>query len=197
MTDMVETAMNKGFPAGMLALDRLESGPVVWSGRLPADPSFWDLEDVVLVDDPEVDLGIDAFQEGGVRVRGRLGVPIEQVCRRCLERNARRIDVVLDLRFDPGIGPEDEEEGLYALDPDAPELDLFPALREELLLALPEFPLCRSDCKGICPTCGSNRNEGDCGCRAEQVDSRWDALRQRFPQEPDAAEGAGRGSDDG
>ena len=197
MTDMVETAMNKGFPAGMLAVDRLESGPVEWSGRLPADPSIWDLDHVVLVDDPEVDLEIDAFQEGGVIVRGRLGAPIEEECRRCLEKITRKIEVVLDLRFDPGIGLEDEEEGLYALDPDAPELDLLPALREELLLALPEFPLCRSDCKGICPMCGSNRNEGDCGCREEQVDSRWDALRQRFPQEPDAAEGAGRGSDDG
>ena len=189
--------MSKGFPAGMLALDRLESGPVEWSGRLPADPSIWGLDDVVLADEPDVGLSIDAFHEGGVHVRGRLGVPIELGCRRCLEGITRRVDVELDLRFDPGIGPEDEEDGLYALDPDAPELYLLPALREELLLDLPEFPLCRPDCKGICPTCGSNRNEGDCGCRVEQTDPRWDALRQRFPQEPDAAEGAGRGSDDG
>jgi uncharacterized protein len=197
LTDMVETAMNKGFPAGMLALDRLESGPVEWSGRLPADPSIWDLDDVVLAGEPDVELSIDAFRGAGAHVRGRLGAPVELNCRRCLEGITRRVGVDLDLRFDPGIGPEDEEDGLYALDPDAPELDLLPALREELLLALPEFPLCRPDCKGICPTCGSNRNEGDCDCRVEQVDPRWDALRQRFPQEPDAAEGAGLGSDDG
>lgn len=188
--------MNKGFPAGMLAFDRLESGQVEWSGRLSADPSLWDLDDVALIDGPEVDLSIDAFTEGGVHVRGRLGAPVEMDCRRCLERIVRKVDVDLDLRFDPDIGPEDETEGLYAVDPDAPELDLLPALREELLLALPEFPLCRLDCKGICPKCGINRNEGNCGCQVEPADSRWDVLRQRFPQESDAAEGAGRGSDD-
>jgi uncharacterized protein len=189
--------MNKGFPAGMLAFDRLESGPVEWSGRLPVDPSMWDLDEIALLDAPEVDLSIDAFTEGGVHLRGRLGAPVEMECRRCLDRMARKIEVDLDLRFDAGIGPADEAEGLYALDPDAPELDLLPALREELLLALPEFPLCRPDCKGICPTCGTNRNDGDCGCRVGSADSRWDVLRQWFPQEPDAAEGAGSGSDDG
>lgn len=197
MTESVETTMNKGFPAGMLAFDRLEAGPVEWSGRLPADPAMWDLGEVALSDAPEVDLSVDAFTEGGVRVRGRLGAPVEMECRRCLDRIARKVEVDLDLRFDPDIGPEDETDGLYELDPDAAELDLLPALREELLLALPEFPLCKADCKGICPTCGTNRNEGDCDCRVDAADSRWDVLRQRFPQHPDAAEGAGSGSDDG
>lgn len=197
MTDLMETTMNKGFPAGMLAFDRLESGPIEWSGRLSADPLLWDLPDVVLVRDPEVDLSIDAFTEGGAHVVGRLWAPVELECRRCLNGIVRRVEVDLSLRFDPEIGPEDETEGLYAVDPDALELDLLPALREELLLALPEFPLCSPDCRGICPTCGVNRNEEDCGCRVEPADSRWDVLRQRFPQESDAAEGAGRGSDDG
>ncbi len=88
-------------------------------------------------------------------------------CRRCLGGITRTVEVGLDLRFDPEIGPADETDGLYALDPDAPDLELQPALREELLLALPEFPLCKPDCRGICPTCGANRNEGDCGCRLE------------------------------
>jgi uncharacterized protein len=189
--------MNKGFPAGMLAFDRLESSPVEWSGRLPADASVWDLEDVALVGDPEVELSIAAFEDGSVHVRGRLGAPVEMECRRCLDGITRSVEVGLDLRFDPEIGPEDEEEGLYALDPQALELDLLPALREELLLALPEFPLCSPDCRGICSMCGTNRNEGDCDCQVERVDSRWDALRQRFPRESDAAEGAERGSDDG
>ncbi len=56
--------MNKGFPAGMLALDRLESSPVEWSGRLPADPSLWDLDGMALIDDPVVDLNITAATDG-------------------------------------------------------------------------------------------------------------------------------------
>lgn len=197
MTEVAEKAMNNGFPAGMLALDRLESGPLEWSGTLPSDRSTWDLDGVVLIDDPRVDLRIDAMTDGAVRVQGRLRAPVESACRRCLEGIARTVEIELDLRFDPEISLEDESDGLYRLDPDAPELDLVPALREELLLALPEFPLCKPDCRGICPTCGENRNERECGCRAESADSRWDALRNRYPREPGAAEGPGSGSDDG
>lgn len=197
LTDLVETTMNKGFPAGLLALDRLESGRLEWSGRLPSDPSTWDLEGVALIDDPEVDLSIDAMTDGAVRVRGRFRAPVELECRRCLKGIARTVGIELDLRFDPEIALEDESDCLYWMDADAPELELLPALREELLLALPEFPLCKPECRGICPTCGANRNEGDCGCRVESADSRWDALRNRFPQEPGAAEGPGSGSDDG
>ena len=164
---------------------------------MPADPSMWDLGEAALSDALEVDLSIVSFTEGGVRVQGRLGAPVEMECRRCLDRIARKVEVDLDLRFDPDTGPEDETDGLYALDPVAAELDLLPVLREELLLALPEFPLCSPDCKGICPKCGVNRKEGNCGCQVEPADSRWDVLRQRFPLESDAAEGAGRGSDDG
>ena len=189
--------MNKGFPAGVLAVDRLDAGPVEWSGRLQADPSVWELGDVSLIDSPDVDLSIDAFTEGGVHVRGRMDATVELECRRCLDRIARRIEVDLDLRFDAGIGPEEETDGLYGLDLDAPELDLLPALREELLLAVPDFSLCSPACKGICPTCGRNRNEEDCGCRVDSADSRWDVLRQRFPQEPDPAGGSGSGADDG
>jgi len=197
LTDLVEKAMNKGFPAGMLALDRLESGRVEWSGRLPADRSIWDLDDVALIADPEVDLSIDPMADGGFRVQGRLRAPVELECRRCLEGIARTVEIDFDLRFDPEIGLDEESDGLYRMDPDGRDLELLPALREELLLALPEFPLCKPDCRGICSICGENRNEGDCGCQVESADARWDELRNRFPREPGAAKGPGSGSDDG
>ena len=62
----------------------------------------------------------------------------------------------------------------------ARELDLRPALREEWLLHAPAFPLCREDCKGLCPQCGNDRNlaadEGGCACQPA-ADPRWAALQ--------------------
>jgi uncharacterized protein len=51
-------------------------------------------------------------------------------------------------------------------------------VREQWLLAVPTFLLCRDDCKGLCPTCGVDLNAGECQCPPQiTVDSRWDALR--------------------
>lgn len=46
-------------------------------------------------------------------------------------------------------------------------LDVNELVRQQLLLALPTRPLCRPQCRGLCPKCGTNLNQGDCGCRRE------------------------------
>jgi uncharacterized protein len=196
LTEIAETAMNMGFPDRLLALDRLAAGPVDLSGPLRVDRDAWELEAVDLKGDPRLDLRIETTGDGAIRLRGLMIAEVEQACRRCLEPVRSQLELDLDLRFDPAVGPEEETEGLYALEPQAAELDLLPALREELLLALPDFALCREECRGLCPRCGANRNEGDCECRTEAVDPRWDALRKTIPSEPEAATGAGDAADD-
>jgi uncharacterized protein len=57
-------------------------------------------------------------------------------------------------------------------------LDLAPLVREDMLLSVPIHALCRPDCRGLCPECGQNWNEGPCTCAEEQIDSRWAALAQ-------------------
>jgi uncharacterized protein len=57
------------------------------------------------------------------------------------------------------------------------ELDLTEVAREQILLNLPETVLCREDCRGICPTCGKDLNEGDCSCGGGEIDPRWAALK--------------------
>jgi uncharacterized protein len=52
------------------------------------------------------------------------------------------------------------------------------AVREQVLLALPLKMICREDCKGLCPQCGKNLNEGDCSCTAPVQDLRWAALKE-------------------
>jgi uncharacterized protein len=61
----------------------------------------------------------------------------------------------------------------YRLDGD--EVDLEPLVHDAVLLELPQAPLCRPDCLGLCPTCGANRNLDPCTCAAPR-DPRWAAL---------------------
>lgn len=57
-------------------------------------------------------------------------------------------------------------------------IDLDPVVREQLLLALPGYPVCQESCKGLCPVCGTNLNERDCGCDRRVPDPRWAALEK-------------------
>jgi uncharacterized protein len=69
-----------------------------------------------------------------------------------------------------------EQEGsiLYH---DGLELDLGETIREAVILEIPQVVLCRPDCRGLCPGCGSDLNEGACKCTPEGGDPRWDALK--------------------
>ncbi len=57
-------------------------------------------------------------------------------------------------------------------------IDLGEIMRDEFYLALPMKPLCRADCKGLCPVCGVNRNRETCTCREEWIDPRMEPLKK-------------------
>ena len=57
-------------------------------------------------------------------------------------------------------------------------IDLGDVIREQFYLALPMKPLCREDCKGLCPVCGVNRNREACSCDTTWVDPRMEPLRR-------------------
>ncbi|HLN17779.1 MAG TPA: DUF177 domain-containing protein [Acidimicrobiales bacterium] len=123
------------------------------------------------------DVELESFM-GGVMVTGTVSAPWVGVCRRCAAPVGGELVVAVRERYaDPvrdGEPPDDEAYPLV----DA-ELDLRPLARDALVLELPLTPLCRTSCKGLCPTCGADRNEEDCGCVAPR-DPRWanlDVLR--------------------
>jgi uncharacterized protein len=60
-------------------------------------------------------------------------------------------------------------------------IDLDPLLEEQVVLALPAYPVCQEDCKGLCPVCGQNQNEKACGCDRHVPDPRWAGL-EKFRQ---------------
>lgn len=119
---------------------------------------------------------------GEIRIQGHVRVELEVPCDRCLEPASIPIDSDVDLFYRPAdTGPEGEEVeiddgeseiGFYEGD----GLELEEVLREYVLLALPMQTLCRSDCRGICPVCGQNRNLTACDCVVKPGDDRWAAL---------------------
>lgn len=135
------------------------------------------------------DSGIRLVGPVEVRIRGSVtvsGEPYLQIdargvslgtCRRCLEEVRMPFEVGFSLLVQPPEEGVDEEEGVLFVDPSATKVDLAPKVREEVLLAIPEWPLCRSGCRGLCPRCGVNRNEVECACAEAEPDPRWDALR--------------------
>lgn len=120
---------------------------------------------------------------GEIRVTGRVQVEIEAPCDRCLEPAPIKIDSPFDLYYRPAdTGPEGDEVEIDAGEAEigfyeGDGLELEEILREFILLAIPMQKVCRPDCKGICPTCGQNRNQATCSCAVKPGDDRWAALQ--------------------
>lgn len=107
---------------------------------------------------------------GGIMAHGFVTAPWEGECRRCLGTASGTLRAEVRELFEPGSGEVDT----YPLQGE--QLDLSPLARDAVLLELPQAPLCAEACKGLCPTCGANLNEGDCRCETQSTDPRWAAL---------------------
>ena len=108
---------------------------------------------------------------------------------RCLTEFDRKSTVSLEEEcyptVDPSTGsrmyPPDEAEGVVHIDT-RQILDLSDVLRQYLLTTEPLKSLCRPDCQGLCPECGTNLNTEKCKCAEFTIDPRWDALAQLLPE---------------
>jgi uncharacterized protein len=56
-------------------------------------------------------------------------------------------------------------------------VDISEVMRQAVMLAIPLKPLCKEECRGLCPSCGVNLNEESCDCKNEEPDDRWEGLR--------------------
>ena len=163
----------------MLSFDRssLETKAVRVDGKLAQDDPLWLDEDARPVGGAIVSGRLSSAGEGRFYFSGRMEGEVEAVCRRCLEPVRAAVNEELHLLFADGLDEEADESDVYVLEPRATTVDLRPALREQWLLAVPGFALCREDCKGLCPRCGADLNDGPCSC-APEIDTRWEALRR-------------------
>lgn len=147
-------------------------------GELASDDPAWDGTGIAFAEPVAVELDV---QQAGpdVVARGRVRGTAALACRRCTTPVAYELDEELTLVFRAGISAvEAEAEEVYVLPERAKELDLTPALREHVLLAVPEYVNCSEECRGFCARCGTNLNQASCDCVVEDEDPRWAALRR-------------------
>ncbi len=95
-------------------------------------------------------------------VRGRAVVP----CDRCLEPTSLDIAGELSCYYLRELTDEEEgsDEDFGLIDESNGTVDLAAAIQGAVAMEVPFVILCRDDCRGLCPVCGANLNEGDCGC---------------------------------
>ncbi len=135
-----------------------------------------------------VAIRIRAFRvDGMVEVEGRVDLDVRVSCSRCLKDFSITLasDFVLtycreipDIEAEDGEGDVElsaEDMGLVLYD--GQEIDLTQAIEEQLVLALPANPVCDGQCRGLCPQCGADRNETDCGCPTQGVNLKMAALK--------------------
>jgi uncharacterized protein len=127
-----------------------------------------------------IQLHLDIEKVGqNIFVHARLQTELSFLCDRCAEPFSLAMSEQYRLLFtsDPDMVNE-EDESTFRISESTEEVDLTDPLRETLLLAMPAKRICRDECKGLCAQCGANLNETTCTCEKQQIDPRWDKLKQ-------------------
>ncbi len=122
---------------------------------------------------------------GYIRLRAKAGVEYETECARCLEPLVRSLSVEIErtLVAKGELVNTSEDESDDYLEVTDGVFDLSLPLAEELMMAFPTKELCREDCAGLCPKCGKNLNEGECGCVKKEIDPRLAILQKLLEKE--------------
>lgn len=153
------------------------------------------MRDALAAPDPDPEAGegaaeLDLYADGThCFASGTFKGHLHVACSRCLEPMRISLDEKLLVTFmPPGEMPGEDadsagEDGVEVAEGDidvfpfdGEKLDLEPLLREQFVLAVPYAPLCREDCKGLCPQCGIDLNSGTCSCE-KPIDPRLAALK--------------------
>jgi uncharacterized protein len=99
---------------------------------------------------------------GTITWTGRLRTTYSGECARCLAEVESELDLPVEERFRAqGLTGSGEDGDIYRYS--GTVLDISQAIRDNLVTALPQRLLCREGCRGLCPVCGANLNEQDCG----------------------------------
>lgn len=126
------------------------------------------------------------------RLVGRVATVLELPCSRCLEPFTMKVDSPFDLRYLPQtentgderqVDDDDLSDAFYRDD----QIDLGQLMEEQFYLTMPMKPLCRPDCKGLCPNCGTNLNVAACDCQVRWEDPRLAGLKALINRTKDDA----------
>jgi uncharacterized protein len=128
-------------------------------------------------------LGLTRHQDR-VRLQGELSAEVKFECSRCLKEYVGEVRSEVEMFLEEEDDTvTDEEVELTAEEAGTRPLrdgrvNLREIVAEQVHLALPVKPLCREDCRGLCPRCGADLNDRSCGCGDEPHDPRWEALKK-------------------
>jgi len=172
----------------LLDLSRFSAGSAHVERRYA--PAAFSGDDYAATD--EVALVFDLHKdETRYRLVGTIETTLELACGRCLEPYRLPVAVGFDLRYLPqseNRGDEErevEEDDLSTAFYQGETINLGDLVREQLYLALPMKPLCRAECRGLCPECGANLNAVTCGCAPRWEDPRLAPLRALLDERKD------------
>jgi uncharacterized protein len=146
---------------------------------LTAELPALELQDESMRFSGPVKAGLDVDNTGPVlAVKGEVSGKLTLTCGRCLEPFEYSFDVPVEETYAPDTGGEKGEAVPFSGD----ILDITPEVLKSIILALPMKAVCREDCRGLCPKCGKNLNEGRCDCESEDIDPRFSVLKDLFKE---------------
>ncbi len=125
---------------------------------------------------------IENCGNGTYQINGAYQGRLILTCSRCAQEFSLPVDGTLRRTYVAQQGkpfPEnmEETEEEETIDFSGNDIDLTQEILTEIYLSLPMQPLCRPDCRGLCPVCGQDLNNGSCACIGEQIDPRWQKLK--------------------
>lgn len=163
MTKMIgKISVNKHNSLKISVKDIREAGKLAYHKE--EDTSQWDLDVPPggAVGNPlRLDLELN-YLEGEILLTGQAEAPYSFQCSRCLTTFPHRIKATLQSTYESQ---------------DVEQIDLWEEIRQSLFLEYPENPLCKPDCKGLCPRCGQDWNQGPCQCKSDFPDPRLEKLK--------------------
>lgn len=133
--------------------------------------------DVVCFSEPVVIKGVLTNTKKGILFEADGNTEVIYLCSRCLEKVKVPVPFHINEMFYPSGSVENEKEAETFCDD---EIDLTDVIQRSILENLPMKVVCKEECKGLCPKCGKNLNEGDCDCSDTQFDPRLESLRTLF-----------------
>jgi uncharacterized protein len=147
------------------------------------EPASLDLEECHQIPVP-IDLQLVLTRSGEqIFVQGTVSFTARLVCARCLrpfdQQLSETLRVLVKRKSLAGAGTlsQEEEDDPNMIYHDGEEFNLTTPVRDLVLLTLPLKPLCREDCKGLCPHCGADLNREECTCQEHEIDPRWAVLK--------------------
>ena len=128
------------------------------------------------VSEPVLAQGTVRNTAGVLMMEGQVRTTIHGICDRCAGSFDREVTFPIDVVLVTELANEEnEDEWVFPLEGDSADLD--DIVRTVFVLNLDSKLLCKEDCKGLCPRCGKNLNDGPCNCQKE-LDPRFAALKQ-------------------